>query len=608
MSDDPAEPLTIPPGTPRAFIWHYNRLYPGWNIAIVLLQLCASACTTLIPYAIGEITGAVSQGLWSSTDVLEACLPYLLLLAGLALGEMLFSRTMSICMIIVRPMQKRRVTGDLFAYLQQHSHRYFSERFAGSLSQRISEASVGLLEINYMAVVELMPIAVTLIGSLLLLATASVWLSLSLLAWMLIYVTASYQMARRAQVFAHAHAEARSTTSGKVVDAVTNLSSVRLFARNQYERQYLDRYLSREKQAARRSFFFMERVRWFQDAMALVLRLGLIILALYLWHIKRIDVAQFVMVASLGLLIVANAKYLSYQFLHFFESSGNIQNSVDTLIKPHEYPDRETAQDIRIERGDIELENVTFGYSATHPILQNFSLKIPAGQRVGIVGYSGSGKSTLLNLLLRLYEPQEGNIRIDGIEIRDMTYESLYRQVGLIPQEPGLFHRTLSENIGYGKEKARQDDIEIAARRAHAHDFIKHMEQGYEALVGERGVKLSGGQRQRIAIARVLIKNAPILIMDEATSSLDSETERLIQNSLDGIMGNKTVLVVAHRLSTIAHLDRILVMDKGRIIEDGSHHELLARKGAYARLWAHQANGSFGVEITATEDEVASVK
>ncbi|MFC6476659.1 ABC transporter transmembrane domain-containing protein [Pseudomonas asuensis] len=346
MSDDPAEPLTAPPGTPRAFIWHYNRLYPGWNIAIVLLQLFAAACTTLIPYAIGQITGAVSQGLWSSIDLFEACLPYILMLAGLALGEMLFSRSMSICMIIVRPMQKRRVAGDLFAYLQQHSHRYFSERFAGSLSQRISEASVGLLEINYMAVVELMPIAVTLIGSLVLLATASLWLSLSLFAWMLLYVTASYQMAKRAQVFAHTHAEARSTTSGKIVDAVTNLNSVRLFARNQYERQYLDRYLSQEKQAARRSFFFMERVRWFQDAMALILRLGLIILALYLWHLNRIDVAQFVMVASLGLLIVANAKYLSYQFLHFFESSGNIQNSVDTLIKPHEYPERETAQDV----------------------------------------------------------------------------------------------------------------------------------------------------------------------------------------------------------------------------------------------------------------------
>jgi ATP-binding cassette subfamily B protein len=247
MFDDLAEPLTTPPNTPRAFIWHYNTLYPGWNAAIILLQLLAASCTTLIPYAIGEITGAISQGIWNEANVFEASVPYLCLLAALAAGEMVFSRLMGLCMIIVRPRQKRRITADLFAYLQLHSHRYFSERFAGSLSQRISEASVGLLEINYMAVVELMPIAVTLIGSLILLATASLWLSLGLFVWMLVYVTTSYLMARRAQVFAHAHAEARSTTSGKIVDAVTNLNSIRLFARNHYERQYLDRYLSKEK-------------------------------------------------------------------------------------------------------------------------------------------------------------------------------------------------------------------------------------------------------------------------------------------------------------------------------------------------------------------------
>jgi ATP-binding cassette subfamily B protein len=352
----------------------------------------------------------------------------------------------------------------------------------------------------------------------------------------------------------------------------------------------------------------MERVRWFQDVMALILRLGLIVFALYLWQINSITVAQFVMVASLGLLIVANAKYLSYQFLHFFESSGNIQNSVDTLIKPHEYPDPETARNVVIKHGAIELKNITFGYSVNHPILENFSLTIPAGQRVGVVGYSGSGKSTLLNLLLRLYEPQQGSILIDGFNIHEITYESLYEQVGLIPQEPGLFHRSLSENIGYGKANAEQCDIEIAAARAHAHDFIKQMDSGYNALVGERGFKLSGGQRQRIVIARVLLKNAPILIMDEATSSLDSETERLIQNSLDEIMGDKTVLVVAHRLSTIAHLDRILVMDKGRLIEDGTHQQLLARKGAYASLWAHQADGSFGIALKAAKDEMAPAK
>jgi ATP-binding cassette subfamily B protein len=585
------------PTTPRAFVWHYTRLYLGWSLLMVGLEFSAALCSTLIPFAIGKITGAVSGGLWNGMDIFSAAKPALLLLALLACGEMLLSRSMSLCMIYIRPQQKRRITADLFAYLQKHSHRYFSEHFAGSLSQRISEAGVGVLEISWMLMVEFLPIMVTLVGALILMSLASLWLGASLLAWTLVYVGLSYVLARRAQVFANRHAEARSVTSGKIVDAVTNLNNIRYFARGDYEQAYLKRFMNSEVAAARRSFLYMERIRWLQDGMALLLRLGLVIIALLLWQRGRIDVAAFVTTASLGLLIVANAKSLSYQFLHFFESSGNIENSVNTLIRPHELPDRADARDdLVFPRGEIELRELTFGYRASAPIFRQLNLKIAAGQRVGVVGYSGSGKSTLLNLLLRMYDPQAGAILIDGIDIRELTQESLHRQIGLIPQEPGLFHRTLKENIGYGAPEAANDSIEAAARRAHAHDFIQRMEHGYDSLVGERGVKLSGGQRQRIAIARVLLKNARILIMDEATSSLDSATERLIQDSLDEIMGDKTVLVVAHRLSTIAHLDRILVFDDGRIVEDGTHQQLLEKGGAYSRLWSHQIDGRFDDE------------
>lgn len=322
-----------------------------------------------------------------------------------------------------------------------------------------------------------------------------------------------------------------------------------------------------------------------------MLRVGLVALALYLWHLGKIDVGQLVMVATLGLMIVAQCSFLSMQFMHFFEFVGNIENSLNTLLQPHEMPDRQDAQPALIDKGSIHFRNVDFSYNPGKPIFRHFNLDIPAGQRVGIVGLSGSGKSTLLNLLLRSYDPQGGTIEVDGLNVLGMTQQSLHTHIALIPQEPGLFHRSLRENIGYGDVQASDEQIAQAAQRAHAHEFILQMPEGYDALIGERGVKLSGGQRQRIAIARALLKNAPILVLDEATASLDSETESLIQNSLDDIMADKTVLVVAHRLSTLAHLDRIVVLDNGSIVEDGNHAQLLEQQGLYYRLWQHQPDG-----------------
>jgi ATP-binding cassette, subfamily B, bacterial len=253
--------------------------------------------------------------------------------------------------------------------------------------------------------------------------------------------------------------------------------------------------------------------------------------------------------------------------------------------------DNVDAQPLAVTQGAIEFRDVSFAYEADAQVFKHLNVTIPAGQRVGLVGLSGSGKSSFVSLLLRLYDPQSGQILIDGTDIRGVTQDSLHAQLSLIPQDPSLFHRSLRENIRYGRVEASDAEVEEAARLANADEFIAEIGEGYDAMVGERGVKLSGGQRQRIAIARVILKNAPVLILDEATSALDSITENAIQNTLDEVMHGKTVIVVAHRLSTIAHLDRILVFDKGRIIEDGSHSELLARQGAYFRLWSRQAGG-----------------
>ena len=597
MSD--VDAITVPPKRPWGFVWHYLSLYPGWYWSIALLQIGAAMTATLMPYAIGRITGAVSEGVWDNVDLWQASLPALGLLFGLAVAQMLFARGATLCMIMVRPQQKIRIIRELFAYLQQHSPRYFSEHFAGSLAHRISEGSIGLLEITWSLVVEMLPILVVLITSLVLLTLASPWLGLGLLLWVGAYSWLAFVLSRKAQVLASSHAQARSVTTGKIVDAVGNFSSIRLFARQGFELDYLTRYQNEEKQAAQRSFFYQEKIRLLQDSLSVVLRVGLVVLALYLWHVGKIDVGQLVMVATLGLMIVAQCSFLSMQFMHFFEFIGNIENSINTLLQPHEMPDRDNAVPARIEKGSIHFRDVSFGYTPDKSIFKHFTLDIRAGQRVGIVGFSGSGKSTLLSLLLRSYDPQSGTIEVDGLDIQGMTQQSLHTHIALIPQEPGLFHRSLRENIGYGDVNASDAQIILAAKRAHAHAFITQMPEGYEALIGERGVKLSGGQRQRIAIARALLKNAPIMVLDEATASLDSETESLIQGSLDDIMADKTVLVVAHRLSTIAHLDRIVVLDKGQIVEDGSHSQLLERRGLYYRLWQRQSDGL----LSETDDE-----
>jgi len=351
----------------------------------------------------------------------------------------------------------------------------------------------------------------------------------------------------------------------------------------------------------------MERVRWFQFIAAAALKLGTVYYALTLWDGGQIGVGDFTMSIGLALLIISDARNLTRRFLEFFEYVGNVANGVDTIVRPHDIVDTADAKPLNITQGRIEFRNVKFGYDPAQPVFDGLNVTIESGQRVGLVGFSGSGKSTFVGLMLRNFEPQGGQILIDGADIAGVTQDSLHEQVSLIPQDPSLFHRSLKENIGYGKLGASDADIAEAARMAHADDFIQAMNEGYDSLVGERGVKLSGGQRQRIAIARVMLKDAPVLILDEATSSLDSVTEKTIQENLDRAMGKKTVIAIAHRLSTIAHLDRILVFDNGRIVEDGSHEQLLARQGFYHRLWSMQAGGFLPEELQVGEAPVENM-
>jgi ATP-binding cassette subfamily B protein len=341
----------------------------------------------------------------------------------------------------------------------------------------------------------------------------------------------------------------------------------------------------------------MERIRWFQFTAAAILKVGAVYYALKLWDAGLISVGAFTMSVGLALLIINDARNLTRRFLEFFENLGNVANGVKTIVQPHEIVDIPNALPIKITAGRVEFRNVCFRYEENQPVFENLSVVIEAGQRVGLVGFSGSGKSTFVGLMLRNFQPQSGEILIDGVDIQQVLQDSLHEQVSLIPQDPSLFHRSLKENIAYGRLHVSDVEIMAAAQMANADEFIQTMPLGYDSLVGERGVKLSGGQRQRIAIARVMLKDAPLLILDEATSSLDSVTEKTIQENLDRAMGKKTVIAIAHRLSTIAHLDRILVFDQGNIVEDGGHEQLLAQGGFYHRLWTMQAGGFLPDEV-----------
>jgi ATP-binding cassette, subfamily B, bacterial len=584
------------PATPFRFICYFVNQFRWWYIAIVILEVMHATCGIMLPYAIGEIIRSVTQSIGNSKPTLDAMSQPLILFTALSLGEVVFGRSSGLLLTILHPIHRQHIIRSLYAYLQHHSHRYLSSSFAGALAQRISETALGVTQTMQMLISEFMSVIIVYIVATVLLYRAYPPLALLVGGWAVLFISISFWLATRCRIYSRRAAAARSETAGIIVDAVTNLTSSRLFARLGFERRYLNERLKKELVFVRESNWYSERIRWFQFIAAAILKVGTLFYSLLLWNQGKIAPADFVVATSLSLLIISEARNLSKRFLEIFEHIGNIANGVYTIIQPHELIDRENAIAHPITQGKIEFRQVNFSYSQEKQVFQNLCLTIEPGQRVGLVGFSGSGKSTFVNLILRLFDPQSGQILIDGVDIRDMTQDALHAQISLIPQDPSLFHRTLIENIRYGRIDASDEEVIKAARQAYAHDFITQIKEGYDSLVGERGVKLSGGQRQRIAIARVILKDAPILILDEATSSLDSITEKAIQDTLDLVMDEKTVIVVAHRLSTIAHLDRILVFDQGRIVEDGNHSQLLARRGAYYRLWKMQAGGFLPVE------------
>jgi ATP-binding cassette, subfamily B, bacterial len=510
---------------------------------------------------------------------------------GLVLLVEITSRIMGFLIGKALPKLQSDIRLEMFDHIQHHSPRYFNERFAGSLSNKITDMTTQAEAIIQQMFWPILPTLITcLIGTVVLwfIQPTFAWI---LLAWILIHLWIVLKFTRPIDAYEHRHGEARSTLLGKIVDSLTNNFAVNLFYRFQYEKKVLIPYQNTELKANIQAKQYAEKMNCFSSLFFFIgnflLLNGCII---YFWRQGLISTGQAVQVFNTVWNISGIMWMIGRALPLLFQAFGNAKQAYTVMLDPQDMGNKPNAKELKVRSGEIIFENVSF-YYGEKKLFSNKQARIQGGEKIGLVGFTGSGKSTFINLILRFFPLHSGKILIDGQEIATVTLESLRRQIALIPQDPVLFHRTLRENISYGRPEATEAEIIEAAKLAHCDEFIRNIPEGYEAKVGERGTKLSGGEKQRIAIARAILINAPILILDEATSSLDSVTEQYIQESLEKLMQNRTTIVIAHRLSTLSHMDRILVFDKGKIVEEGSHATLINKKGLFAKLWNMQVGG-----------------
>ncbi len=486
----------------------------------------------------------------------------------------------------------RQLYADSFAYLIRHSAHFFGNQFAGTLTRRISK---------YVSAFEILldsfsmtfgPAILYIVGAVTVLVFRNRSLGLLLGAWSVVFVIFQIAVSLWRQPYRVMRSEADSATVGGMADAISNQSTIMHFAHVAHESTRFNGLVDVWQRATKRSWYADEYIWSAQGILMIGIQLGLFFSTLYFWNHGRASIGDFVLIQTYALGVIDNLLGVTRELRRVYDAFADASETVELLTHAHDVRDVSNAPAIRITQGEISFSNVSFKYAeGSAGVLSRFSLTVSSHQKVGLIGRSGAGKSTLAKLILRHYDVTEGAIMIDGQNIARVTQDSLRESIGYVPQEPILFHRTLRENISYGKLDATQEEIEQAARMAYAHEFIQRLPHGYDTLVGERGIKLSGGERQRIAIARAILKNAPILLLDEATSALDSESEVAIQSALHELMKGKTVVAIAHRLSTLREMDRIIVMEDGLIVEDGTHASLLEKGGAYAALWNHQAGG-----------------
>ena len=473
---------------------------------------------------------------------------------------------------------------------------FYQDEFAGRVSAKVMQTALALRDVVMTVADMVVYVLVYFITSGVILSSFDAWLIVPFICWIIGFAMIMRFLIPKLGKTAARQADARSLMTGRITDAYSNIATVKLFSHGAREAAYAKQSMEEFMVTVHAQMRLATLLHTCSFIVNSSLTVGTTALGIWLWYHGQVGVGAVATATAMALRVNGLSQYIMWESARLFENIGTVNDGMATLSKPHTILDKPQALPLKVTRGEIKFDHVDFSYEAGKPLLNGFNLNIKPGEKVGLIGRSGAGKSTIVNLLLRFYEPQSGTISIDGQNVDSVTQESLRAQIGLVTQDTSLLHRSVRDNIIYGRPDATDAEMISAAERAEAADFIPNLSdakgrRGYDAHVGERGVKLSGGQRQRIAIARVMLKDAPILLLDEATSALDSEVEAAIQESLDKMMEGKTVIAIAHRLSTIAAMDRLIVLDKGRIIEEGSHTELLEKQGLYAKLWAHQSGG-----------------
>ncbi len=578
------------------FIWHFLKAYKPYIVLFVILAMATGIWAPVNSILIKNIIDFLGEsGNSHPENISHNISHYLFWLAAFFVLNFEFHnlcwRGMGYINYKFQPVIKNHIIAETLAYILGSSHQFFQNNLAGRIANQITTLAENIERIVHDLSRHLIRGSVLLLVTFVSMYYVNPKFFYAILIWFVIFVTVSLKMSKPLIHLSKLHADSESVVSGQLVDSITNSSNVRIFARSAYEISYLGRAMLLTKEKFQKKEMYSLKMHVFQGSSVSVMLAVMLYFLIKLHNENLVSIGDFALILGLSVEVGFMVWWTMEQVDELNKATGKCKQSLVSLFAPLEITDNTNATNLDVSRGEIVFSNVKFNYKNSEVLFQNKSVKIGAGQKVGLVGYSGSGKSTFVNLILRLFDVTDGQILIDGQDIRNVTQDSLRSNIAMIPQDPSLFHRSLMENIRYGQVQASDEDVILAAKRAHADEFIKKLPQNYQSLVGERGVKLSGGQRQRIAIARAILKNAPILILDEATSQLDSVTERDIQESLWDLMQGKTTIVIAHRLSTLLHMDRILVFDQGKIIEDGLHADLLKNNGLYKTLWDAQING-----------------